>query len=199
MANIKTRITLFILVFSLFLSILSVCANENIPKTKTANYDEIYAQLEEADFDYIFGLDPYQSDEYTKYMYSPYPLFRSGVNIIFKSKKIPPGYYLLTPREKNGKTYVLFKENGKVSYVIPVYNEDVVYEGFYEEKFPQQKPTPSQKIRKKTMEFIGTKWGKKNQRTPIPQAYIEFNDEGMYWDMILYYGMKKYYLLFKKD
>ena len=28
-----------------------------------------------------------------------------GENIIFKSKKIPPGYYLLTPREKNGKTY----------------------------------------------------------------------------------------------
>ncbi|MBQ9149981.1 hypothetical protein IJX73_03520 [bacterium] len=199
MANIKIKITSFILLFSLFMNMLFVCANENIPKTKTSNYDEIYAQLEEADFDYIFGLDPYQPDEYTKYMYSPYPLFRSGVNIIFKSKKIPPGYYLLTPREKNGKTYVLFKENGKVSYVIPVYNEDVVYEGFYEEKFPQQKPTKTEKIRKKTMEFIGTKWGKKNQRTPVPQAYIEFNDEGMYWDMILYYGMKKYYLLFKKD
>ena len=49
------------------------------------------------------------------------------------------------------------------------------------------------------MDFIGTKWGKKNQRTPIPEAYIEFNDAGEYWDMILYYGMKKYYVLFKKD
>ena len=50
-----------------------------------------------------------------------------------------------------------------------------------------------------TMDFIGTKWGKKNQRTPIPKAYVEFNDAGEYWDMILYYGLKKYCLLFKKD
>ena len=49
------------------------------------------------------------------------------------------------------------------------------------------------------MDFIGTKWGHKNQRTPIPKAFIEFNDMGIYWDMILYYGDKKYYLLFKKD
>lgn len=199
MANVKIKITLFILVFLLIFSTLPLCANENIPKIDNTNFDEIYAQLEEADFDYIFGLDPHQADDYTKYMYSPYPLFRSGVNIVFKSKKIPSGYYLLTPREKNGKTYILFKENGKVSYVIPVYNVDVVYEGFYEEKFPQQMTTKTQKLGKKTMNFIGKKWGKKNQRTPIPQAYIEFRDEGVYWNMILYYGMKKYYLLFKKD
>ncbi|MBR5305158.1 MAG: hypothetical protein IKU37_10060 [Candidatus Gastranaerophilales bacterium] len=198
MAIKKLKITSLILLFSLFLSIASF-ANENIPKFETKNYDEIYSQLEEADFDYIFGLDPHQADDYTKYMFSPYPLFRSGVNLIFKSKKIPPGYYLLTPREKNGKTYVLFKENGKVSYTIPVYEEDIVAENFYEEKFPHPKPTFGQKISKKTMDFIGTKWGHKNQRTPIPQAYIEFNDKGVYWDMILYYGMKKYYLLFKKD
>ncbi len=198
MANFKNKITSFILLFSLLFSVSSVFANENIPKPRTDNFDEIYEQLEEPDFDYIFGIDPHQTDEYTKYMYSPYPLFRSGVNIIFKSKVIPPGYYLLTPREKNGKTYVLFKENGRISYVIPVYKEDVVLETFYEEKFPQPKPTTYEKVKNKTMGFIGTKWGKKNQRTPIPKAYVEFNDAGVYWDMILYYGMKKYHLLFKK-
>ena len=155
--------------------------------------------LEEPDFEYIFGLDPYQADEYTKYMYTPYPLFRTGVNLIFKSKTIPPGYYLLTPREKNGKTWILFKENGKVSYVIPIYKEEAVPEEFYEDKIPHPTPNLYEKIRNKTMDFIGTKWGHKNQRTPIPKAYIEFNDMGMYWDMILYYGDKKYYLLFKKD
>ena len=199
MANFKNKITSFILLFSLLFGVSSVFANENIPKPRTDNFDEIYEQLEEPDFDYIFGIDPHQTDEYTKYMYSPYPLFRSGVNIIFKSKIIPPGYYLLTPREKNGKTYVLFKENGRISYVIPAYKEDVVLETFYEEKFPQPKPTTYEKVKNKTMSFIGTKWGKKNQRTPIPKAYVEFNDAGVYWDMILYYGMKKYHLLFKKD
>lgn len=194
----KIKITSFALLFSIFLSTISF-ANENIPKFENKNYDEIYSQLEEADFDYIFGLDPHQADDYTKYMFSPYPLFRSGVNLIFKSKTIPAGYYLLTPREKNGKTYILFKENGKVSYTIPVYEEDLVPEKFYEEKFPRPKPSLGEKISKKTMDFIGTKWGHKNQRTPIPQAYIEFNDKGMYWDMYLYYGNKKYSLLFKKD
>lgn len=199
MANYKNKISSFFLILLTFLSINLSFANENIPKTDLNDYEKIYESLEEADFEYIFGIDPNQADDYTKYMYSPYPLFRSGINIIYKSKVIPPGYYLLTPREKNGKTYILFKENGRVAYTIPVYNEDIVLEEFYEEKFPHPKPNTYEKIRKKTMDFIGTKWGHKNQRTPIPKAYIEFNDKGNYWDMILYYGLKKYYLLFKKD
>lgn len=199
MAINKLKISSLILLFMLFLSPFTVFANDNIPRVKMDDYDEIYANLEEPNFDYIFGIDPHQADDYTKYMRSPYPLFRSGVNLIFKSKKIPAGYYLLTPREKDGKTYVLFKENGRISYVIPVYKEDIVPETFYEEKLPHPKKNTSQKIGDKFMGFIGTKWGKKNQRTPIPDAYIEFNDAGIYWDMILYYEMKKYYLLFKKD
>ncbi len=177
-----------------------ICANLIFLSALGAeNFDEIYENLNEADFNYIFGIDPNQADDYTNYMRSPYPLFRTGVTLIFKSKTIKPGYYLLTPREKNGKTYVLFKENGRVSFLIPVYKEDVVPEMFYKEKFPHPNPTFWQNVSKKTMDFIGTKWGKKNQRTPIPEAYIDFEDEGYYWNMILYYGSKKYYLLFKKD
>ncbi len=199
MANHKLKIKILFVIVAFFVSALYSFAQDGSLKAGSNDYEKIYSSLEEPDFDYIFGIDPYQADDYTVYMRSPYPLFRSGVNLIFKSKKIPPGYYLLTPREKNGKTWILFKENGRVSYVIPVYKEDVVYEGFYEEKFPRKKPTAFEKIKKKTMDFIGTKWGKKNQRTPIPEAYIEFNDAGEYWDMVLYYGMKKYYVLFKKD
>jgi len=192
------KILFILLIFHFFIITNYVFADGNIVRTQLIDYEELYNSLEEADFDYIFGLDPYQPDEYTKYMYSPYPLFRSGVTIQFKSKTIPPGYYLLTPREKNGKTWVLFKENGKVFCVIPVYKEEIITEEFYEDKFPHPKLTATQKLRKNTMEFIGKKWGHKNQRTPIPKAYIEFNDKGDYWDMILYYGLKKYYLLFKK-
>ena len=195
----KLKITLLISLFSFFLCSTLTFANENIPIIKASNYDEIYSNLEEADFEYIFGLDPHQADDYTKYMFSPYPLFRSGVNLVFKTKKIPAGYYLLTPREKNGKTYVLFKENGKVAYTIPVYEEDIVPETFYQEKIPYVKQNLAQKTNKKFMGFIGTKWGHRNQRTPLPEAYIEFNDKGIYWDMHLYYGEKKYSLLFKKD
>ena len=105
MANISKKISILFILF--LLSCNLVFANENIPKTQLNNYEKIYSQLQEPDFDYIFGIDPHQTDEYTVYMRSPYPLFRSGVNLIFKSKTIPPGYYLLTPREKNGKTYIL--------------------------------------------------------------------------------------------
>ena len=199
MAINKFKITSLILLFSLFLNAMFAFANENIPKAISKNYDEIYAQLQEADFDYLFGLDPHQADDYTKYMHSPYPLFRSGVNLVFKNKKIPAGYYLLTPREKKGKTYVLFKENGRISYVIPVYEEDILPEAYWEEKMPHQKPSIGEKMKKKTMDYIGTKWGNKNQRTPIPKAFVEFDDAGNYWDMTLYYGTKKYCLLFKKD
>ncbi len=198
MANYKTKNILFTLVFTLFLIAAPAIGNDNIPKPNITDYASIYDSLDEPDFEYIFGIDPYQADEYTVYMHSPYPLFRSGVQLIFKSKIINPGYYLLTPREKNGKTYILFKENGRVSYVIPVYKEDIVPEKFYEQKFPHPKPNAYEKVKKKTMDFIGTKWGKKNQRTPIPDAYIEFDDVGEYWNMILYYGLKKYYLVFKK-
>lgn len=198
MANFTLKLISYFIFFALFFS--NIClANDNIIRTNLDNYDKIYEELEEADFNYIFGIDPKQPDEYEVYMYSPYPLFRSGVNLIFKSITIPQGYYLLTPREKNGKTYVLFKENGKVKYTVPVYKEDSVPETFYEEKFPHPIPNKFEKMRNKTMDFIGTKWGKKNQRTPIPKAYIDFTDKGIYWDMVLYYGSKKYYLLFKKE
>lgn len=196
MANVKNKTKFLILLICLFFSIFVLF---NQKASAQDDFDTIYENLEEAPFEYIFGIDPYQSDEYTKYIYSPYPLFRSGVNLIFKSKKIPPGYYLLTPREKEGKTYILFKENGKISYVIPVYKTQNVYEGFYEDKIPQAQLTLTQKSRNKFMDFIGKKWGKTNKRTPIPKAYIEFNDAGIYWDMILYYGDKKYYLIFKKE
>lgn len=201
MANSKLKIGIYFIFLAFILSFFfCFCfANENVVTTEIKEYDRIYSELEEADFEYIFGIDPKQTDEYTVYMYSPYPLFRSGVNLIFKTKTIPPGYYLLTPREKDGKTYILFKENGKVVYMVPIYKEDTVPEMFYEELFPHPKPNAYERARNKTMDFIGTKWGKKNQRTPVPKSYIEFEDKGVYWDMVLYYGSKKYYLLFKKD
>ena len=199
MANYKFKKIFLILFLIAIITVGNAFANTNIPIVQTNDYEAIYNSLDEADFDYLFGIDPYQAEEYKVYMRSPYPLFRSGVNIIFKTKKIPAGYYLLTPREKNGKTYILFKENGKVMFTIPVYKEDIISNEFYKEKLPQEKLNPYEKTKKNTMNFIGKKWGKRNQRTPIPNAYIEFNDVGEFWNMILYYGTKKYYLIFKKD
>ncbi len=196
MANFKINLLVFLLL-SLWMQGV-VFADGNTVRLDNTNWEDLYQSQESADFEYIFGLDPYQSDEYTKYMYSPYPLFRLGVTIQFKTTTIQPGYYLLTPREKNGKTWILFKENGRVVYTIPVYKEDSVPDSFWEEKMPHPKLNMYEKLRKNTMNFIGEKFGSKNQRTPIPSAYIEFDDKGDFWNMILYYGNKKYYLIFKK-
>ena len=71
MANYTKKIGSFFLVLLTFLSINFSFANENIPKTDLDDYEKIYENLEEADFEYIFGIDPNQADDYTKYMYSP--------------------------------------------------------------------------------------------------------------------------------
>ncbi len=197
MANCVVKIFSFFLLLGLCVQGV-VFADGNIVKPDNTDWEDLYQTQEAADFEYIFGLDPYQSDEYKKYMYSPYPLFRLGVQIQFKTITIQPGYYLLTPREKNGKTWILFKENGRVVYTIPAYKEDIVPDSFWEEKLPHPKLNPYENLRKGTTNLIGKAFGSKNQRTPIPKAYIEFDDKGDFWNMILYYGNKKYYLIFKK-
>ena len=112
MKNILKILTL--LIFSIFIVSAPAFSNER------ETFDKIYEELLPADFEYMFGIDPYQAEDYTKYMYSPYPLFRVGVPFIFKDIKIEPGYYILTPRKKGGRTFVLFKEQGRVKYLIPV-------------------------------------------------------------------------------
>ncbi len=162
-------------------------------------YDEIYEKLLPADFEYIFGIDPYQAEDYTKYMYSPYPLFRVGVPFIFKDIKIEPGYYILTPRKKGGRTYVLFKEQGRVKYLIPVYDVDVVDPLFYNQYIPERKKGFWEKAGQKTSNFFGRLFPKSTQKMPAPKAYIEVNDiDREYFQVILFYGAQKYYMLFRQ-
>lgn len=162
-------------------------------------FDEIYEKLQPADFEYMFGIDPYQAEDYTKYMYSPYPLFRVGVPFIFKDIKIEPGYYILTPRKKGGRTFVLFKEQGRVKYLIPVYDVDIVDPLFYDQYIPEKKKGFWAKTGEKTLNFIGRLFPKKTQRMPAPKAYIEVNDiDREYFQVILFYGEQKYYMIFKQ-
>ncbi len=161
--------------------------------------EEIYNKLENADFEYIFGIDPYQAEDYTKYMYSPYPLFRVGVPFIFKDIEIKPGYYILTPRKKDGRTYVLFKEQGRVKYIIPVYETDLVDPLFYDQYIPEKKKGFWERRREGASNFIGRLFPKKTQRMPAPKAYIEVNDiDREFYQVILYYGTQKYYMIFKQ-
>lgn len=183
--------TLLVLIFCIFTAFLPSGAREN--------YEEIYENLEPADFEYMFGIDPYQAEDYTKYMYSPYPLFRIGVPFIFKDTTIAPGYYILTPRKKDGRTFVLFKEQGRVKYLIPAYNVDIVDPLFYDQYIPEKKKGFWAKLGEKTSNAIGRAFPEKTQRMPAPKAYIEVNDiDREFYQVILFYGEQKYYMIFKQ-
>ena len=54
MANNKSKIKFFILIIFLFLNMAFVKAEINIPASKMGDFEEIYEQLQEAPFDYIF-------------------------------------------------------------------------------------------------------------------------------------------------
>lgn len=186
--------------FLKILIVLSLISVFNLKSYAEVDYHKIYDELEMADFEYIFGIDPYQAEEYTKYMFSPYPLLRVGVNFIFKDIKIPPGYYLLTPRKHNGRTYVLFKEQGRVKYMIPCYNVDFTTTQVYDKYIPKPKTSAWKKLKTGVSDTVGTIIPKKTQRKPIPKTYMEINDiDGEFYQVILYYDTSKYYLIFKQE
>ena len=188
----KKNIIKFLTSFFLFFAI-------NCP-SYAENFEEIYESLKQADFEYIFGIDPYQAEDYTKNMFSPYPLLRTGVNFIFKDTVIPPGFYLLTPRKHNGQTYILFKEQGRVKYMVPCYQVDMAIPKEYNKYNPKPKVSVWKKVKTGVADMVGTVAPKKTQRKPMPKAYMEINDiDGEFYQVILYYDTGKYYLIFKQE
>ena len=170
-----------------------------IPETKTKatkNYSQIYNDLDMPDFSYLHNIDPDQYYDMKDTAWSVYPLLRLNSPIYFKSITVEPGYYLLTPRENNGKWFMLFKQNGVVKYIIPVYERDYTPETFYKEHIPKPKLTPSQKVHMGILSAIGHVKSSK-RKDPI-QSYLEVNDlENYFISIIIYYGSHKYSTIFR--
>ena len=170
-----------------------------IPDTKTKatkNYSQIYNDLEMPDFSYLHNIDPDQYYDMKDTAWSVYPLLRLNSPIYFKSITVEPGYYLLTPRENNGKWYMLFKQNGIVKYIIPVYDRDYTPETFYKEHIPKPKLTPSQKVHMGILSAIGHVKSSK-RKDPI-KSYLEVNDlENYFVSIVIYYGPHKYSTIFR--
>ena len=66
-------------------------------------------------------IDPDQYYDMKDTSWPVYPLLRLISPIYFKNITIEPGDHLLTPREHQGEWYMLFKQNGVVKHIIPVY------------------------------------------------------------------------------
>lgn len=160
------------------------------------DYASIYNNLKPADFAYMHDIDPDQYYDIKDTTWAPYPLLRLNSYIYFKNIAIEPGYYLITPREHKGNWYMLFKQNGKVSYIIPVYEREIVPETFYETHLAKPKLTPSQKMHMGFLSFLG-KFDSSKRRDPI-QSYMEINDlENYFVSIVIYYGAHKYSTVFR--
>lgn len=162
----------------------------------TKNYAGIYQNLEMARHSYLHNIDPDQYYDMKDASWTPYPLLRLNSYIYFKNIAIEPGYYLLTPRIHKDKWYLLFKQNGKVVHIIPVYERDIVPELFYEKHLPKPKLTKAQKFHMNTLSFLG-KFKSTKRKDPI-QSYLEITDlENHFVSIIIYYGNHKYSTIFR--
>ena len=171
-----------------------VSPSTNVKPTK--DYARIYNELEPADYSYLHDIDPDQYYDTKDTAWSIYPLLRLNSDIYFKNSTIEPGYYLLTPREHDGKWYMLFKQNGVVKHIIPVYERDITPETFYEKHIPKPKYTPSQKVHMGILKTIGK--AKSSKRKEPVKSYLEVNDLDNYFiSIIIYYGNHKYSTIFR--
>lgn len=180
-----------ILILLLFFVSAKICMADD------SDFQQTYYNLEVPNFSYVHGIDPGEYYDNKPYTWTPYPLFRLSSALYFKNVVIPPSYYLLTPTTYKGKDYILFKEYGRVKYIIPVYKKEFVPEGFYDSHLPKPKTKFSQKINKAIMTGIG-KICKRSQRRELPQSYIEVNDlDNKFVSIVLYYGPYMYYTIYR--
>ena len=166
----------------------------NVKATK--NYSEIYNNLQPATHSYHHGIDPDQYYDMKDATWAPYPLLRLNSYIYFKNQAIEPGYYLLTPRKHKDSWYLLFKQNGKVAHIIPVYERDIVPEGFYDKYLSKPKLNAAQKIHMGALDLLG-KIKSTKRKEPV-KSYMEITDlENHFVSIVIYYANHKYSTIFR--
>lgn len=180
-----------------FILILFLLNIYNIKALADIDYDALYYQSYSTPPKLMNSIDPYQDEDCIKYAWSPYPLFRTSSTLYYMDKTIPPGYYLLTPRNLKDKDYVFFKENGKVSFIIPVAKKEAVSPYFYEQYLPKPKLTKWQQFWKNRSDQF-YKHHKRSMKMPPPPSYIEVSDVGDCFLIKLYLDTDCYWLLFKR-
>ena len=181
----KILVTLFLMMFAL-------CTT-----AQEVDYEQIYRDLPVPEHKYVHNIDPGEYYDMKDTSWSPYPLFRLTGPLFFKTITIEPGYYLLTPREHEGKWYMLFKVQGKIKYIIPVYERDITPEFFYDENLPKPQLTWSQKVHINFLDFVG-KHFQNSKRKPAPQTYLEATDlDNNFLSLVVYWGAHRYYMIFR--
>ncbi len=186
----------FLIMILSFIYFNSICLAQQLNKPNCA---EIFNNLPIIDMQYLANEDPYESLQYENYIYSPYPLIKFSLKLQIPNKTLKPGFYLLTPRTENGYDFVLFKQNGKIQGIVPVYEKQLIYP----KDVYNQQPKPKTPLWKKPI--TGLKkgaikiMGKKKKPHPLPKYAMDahFVDGKKYFLMTLYFEEYAYKMLFK--
>lgn len=151
------------------------------------DYAKIYSDLPNIKVQYIESEDPDEYYDVKDYYFSPYPLLRITRPMYVCDLTIEPGFYLLTPREYNGQKVVLFKDNGKVKYVVPVFEYEPV---LVEKEYVKPKK----------------KWYQIRDRYTFQAPYYEqkmqvydADTDNRYTIIDLYYRSGRYKTIYKKE
>ncbi len=161
------------------------------------DYEKLYNNLEPFGSRLYNDIDPFEDEDSLKYAYNPYPLFRTSAYLYFKDIVIEPGYYNLTPRKLKGDDYILFKQGGKVKFIIPVAKKEMTPLNFYKANIPERKKTRWQKFSTAASNKFYT-IAKKSQKIPPPKSFIKVDVDIIYIIVTVYYGEDKYIVLFKR-
>ncbi len=186
----------FIITFSFIFFNSSLCIAQQYNNT---NYAELFKNLPIIDIPYLNNEDPYEYLQYEKHIYSPYPLIKFSLKLKTRQKILKPGFYLLTPRSENGYDFVLFKQNGKIQDIVPVYEKEEVYpRAVYNRKAKPKVPLwkkPFTGLKKGAIKLMG------KRKLPHPQPKYamdsEFVDGEKYFIMKLYFENYAYKMIFK--
>ena len=157
---------------------------ESQPK-EGLDYQKAFDDLQDVQVQFIHDEDPDEYYDTQKIYFSPYPLIRLTQTLYVRKIVIQPGFYLLTPREYGGKKCVLFKQGGKIKYVVPIFEYKTVIPELEYQKPPK-------------------KWWQIRDRYTFQTQYYErkvraFDVYSEFYEIDLYYrdGLSK--MIFKKN
>ena len=161
------------------------------------DYNALYENIKPFGTTLYNDIDPFEDEDTIKYAYNPYPLFRTSAYLYSQEMVIEPGYYTITPRKLKGEYYVLFKQGGKVRFIVPVAKKEMTPVNFYKANIPERKKTKWQKF----SESVSNKFytlSIKSQKVPPPKSFVKVDTDIRFVIVTVYYGEDKYTLLFRR-
>lgn len=166
-------------------------------KNEEQDIAQIYQKLIPLDIEFENNLDPYEQQDNHSCARSPYPLLRTVMTMYCKNETIQPGYYLLTPRKINGRTYILFKERGKVLHSVPIFGITQIDP---EKEFPKPKdPCDDAPFGlRSAWKLFGIISGRRTQAPKIPQHKVDcFAYDDQFYGINIYYKDRIYKTVYK--